>query len=172
MTMTEVKKENDGSISIHQTDEENKKWHEEFYARQERKKSGYKESVKPEIMKILKNFKIDEVKIYYSGGGDDGSIEDVDFYVGKNTINLNENHIVDIGERKYWCHTDHTYKYTTDPMDLKDYIEEMAYDYLEAFHGGWEINEGQSGNIIFDVVQDKISHDYVCYVEHSEVEEI
>ena len=172
MTMTEVKKENDGSISIHQTDEENKKWHEEFYARQERKKKGFKESVKPQIMKILKDMKIDRVEIYYSGSGDDGSMEDATFYVGKDTINLNEKHIVDIGERKYWCHTDHTYKYTTDPMDLKDYIEEMAYDYLEAFHGGWEINEGQSGNIIFDVVQDKISHDYVCYVEHSEVEEI
>ena len=170
--MTEFKKENDGSISIHQTEEENKKWHEEFYARQERKKSGYKESIKPQVMKILKDFKIDQVKIYYSGGGDDGSIEDVDFYVGENTINLNENHIVDIGERKYWCHTDHTYKFTTDPMDLKDYIEEMAYDYLEAFHGGWEINEGQSGNIIFDVVKNKISHDYVTYVEHSEEEEI
>ena len=109
---------------------------------------------------------------HFTEGGDDGSIEDVDFYVGKNTINLNENHIVDIGERKYWCHTDHTYKFTTDPMDLKDYIEEMAYDYLEAFHGGWEINEGQSGNIIFDVVKNKISHDYVTYVEHSEEEEI
>ena len=170
--MTEYKKENDGSISIHQTDEENKKWHEEFYARQERKKKDFKESVKPQIIKILKDMEIDRVEIYYSGSGDDGSIEDATFYVGKDTINLNEKHIVDIGERKYWCHTDHTYKFTTDPMDLKDYIEEMAYDYLEAFHGGWEINEGQSGNIIFDVVQDKISHDYVTYVEHSEVEEI
>jgi len=170
--MTEYKKENDGSISIHQTDEENKKWHEEFYARQERKKKDFKESVKPQIIKILKDMEIDRVEIYYSGSGDDGSMEDATFYVGKDTINLNEKHIVDIGERKYWCHTDHTYKFTTDPMDLKDYIEEMAYDYLEAFHGGWEINEGQSGNIIFDVVQDKISHDYVTYVEHSEVEEI
>ena len=35
---------------------------------------------------------------------------------------------------------------------------------LRHFTGGWEINEGQSGNIIFDVVQDKISHDYVTYV--------
>ena len=51
-------------------------------------------------------------------------------------------------------------------------MEDMAYDYLEAFHGGWEINEGQSGNIIFDAVKGKILHDYVTYVEHEDTEEI
>ena len=165
-------KDNIKTIKISTTEEENRKWHEEFYAKQEKKKKDFKKDVKPQIMKILKDWKIDEVKIYYNGGGDDGSIEDVDFFVGKNTINITQSHLVDIGERKYWCNVDHTYKFTTEPMELKDYMEDMAYDYLETFHGGWEINEGQSGNIIFDAVRGKILHDYVTYVEHEDTEEI
>ena len=172
MTMTEFKKENDGSISIHQTEEEKRSWHEEFYARQERMKKGFEELIKPEVMRVLKDFKIDRAYVNYSGSGDDGSINEVEFYVGKNVITLNESHQVDRGERKYWCHTDHKYKTTTDPMDLQEYIEDVTYDFLEAFHGGWEINEGQHGGLYFLVSENVIKHDYVEIVESEREERI
>ena len=145
--MTEFKNNKDGSITIQTTEEENRTWHEQYYAKKEQQKKDFESKTKPEVMKVLKDFGITKAYVNYSGSGDDGSINEVEFYVGKNVITLNDSHKVDRGERKYYCHTDHKYKTTTEPMDLKDYIEDVTYDFLEAYHGGWEINEGQHGGI-------------------------
>jgi len=34
-------------------------------------------------------------------------------------------------------------------------------------HGGWEINEGQSGNIDWNSKDDVINHNYTSFIEQS-----
>jgi len=165
-------KDNIKTITVETTPEEEKKWHEEYYERKDRQKRDFEALIKPEALRVLKDFGITKAYVHYSGCGDDGSINEVEFYVGKNVITLNDSHIVDRGERRYWCYTDHKYKTTTEPMHLKDYFEDVAYDFLEAFHGGWEINEGQHGGMYFKVAENEIQHDYVEIVENEREENI
>lgn len=170
--MTEFKNNKDGSITIQTTEEENRTWHEQYYAKKEQQKKDFESKTKPEVIEILKDLKIDSVYVNYSGSGDDGSINEVEFYVGKNVITLNDSHKVDRGERTYWCHTEHKRKTTTEPMDLNDYIEDVTYDFLEAYHGGWEINEGQHGGLYYLVSENVIKHDYVEIIESEREERI
>ena len=170
--MTEFKNNKDGSITIETTEEENKTWHEQYYAKKEQQKKDFESKTKPEVMKVLKDLGITKAYVNYSGSGDDGSINEVEFYVGKNVITLNDSHKVDRGERTYWCYTEHKRKTTTEPMDLKDYIEDVTYDFLEAYHGGWEINEGQHGGLYYIVSENVIQHDYVEIIESEREERI
>lgn len=59
---------------------------------------------------------IDRVVLSYNGSGDSGCIEEVNAYKGENEVSLNET--------------------------LKDWAEGLIYAMLP---GGWEINEGSSG---------------------------
>ena len=170
--MTEFKNNEDGSITIQTTEEENRTWHEQYYAKKEQQKKDFESKTKPEVMKVLKDLEITKAYVNYSGSGDDGSINEVEFYVGKNAITLNDSHKVDRGERTYWCHTEHKRKTTTEPMDLKDYIEDVTYDFLEAYHRGWEINEGQHGGLYYIVSENVIQHDYVEIIESEREERI
>ena len=175
--MTEFKNNKDGSITIETTEEENRTWHEQYYAKKEQQRKDFESKTKPEVMKVLKDLEITKAYVNYSGSGDDGSINEVEFYVGDKEINLenpkySDFYKVDRGERTYWCYTEHKRKTTTEPMDLKDYIEDVTYDFLEAYHGGWEINEGQHGGIYFKVSENVIHHDYVEIIENEREEKI
>jgi len=59
------------------------------------------------------------------------------------------------------------------PKKLYSEIEDLAYEALSVYYGGWEINEGSFGQLIFDV-EDKVvrvSHyQRVSREEHSELE--
>jgi len=50
---------------------------------------------------------------------------------------------------------------------LHDYIEDFCYDLLGDNHGGWEINEGQSGGIDWNSKDDVINHNYTQFIEQS-----
>ncbi len=170
--MVEFTKEKDNVIKLTTTEEENKKWHDEYHAKQEKKRRDFIAISKPEVFKMLKSVNIDEVHCYYSGSGDDGSIEDIEYKKGSSAVNLDEQITVDRGERTEWDYDKHVYVTTTKPQKIQDYIEEVVYDLLEAFHGGWEINEGQCGNVLIDVSKGKIFHDYNEIIETERKEEL
>ena len=56
---------------------------------------------------------------------------------------------------------------TTEHKSLHDYIEDFCYDLLGDNHGGWEINEGQSGGIDWNSKDDVINHNYTQFIEQS-----
>jgi hypothetical protein len=70
---------------------------------------------------------ITDIICEYSGSGDEGSIESVEFLSGKLDANLNISN------------------------ELRDGFNNFFYDYLEEKHPGWEINDGSSGKIDIDV---------------------
>lgn len=112
----------------------------------------------------LKDLKIESFRVEYSGSGDSGEIEEI-FYE-PNDLKVK----VDVGTWKKFDQQSFEYKETNEPKPLKDFIEDFCYELLEYNHGGWEINEGQSGAIEWNIKENDISHNYTTYVEHSESE--
>jgi hypothetical protein len=45
-------------------------------------------------------------------------------------------------------------------MSIRDAIEQLAFDFLQDSHGGWEDNDGAYGDFIFDVAERTITLDY------------
>ena len=60
---------------------------------------------------------------------------------------------------------------TTDHKTLNEYIEDFCYDLLADNHGGWEINEGQNGNITWNSKNNKIEHQYFTMIEYEHGED-
>ena len=54
------------------------------------------------------------------------------------------------------------YKVHTEPKPIVDYLEDFCYRLLQANCPGWEINDGQSGDIEWDyeLYEGKITHNY------------
>lgn len=57
---------------------------------------------------------------------------------------------------------------TSNGVDVDRNIENLLYDWLESFYGGWEINEGSQGRFIFEY-EDKII--YLEFEENTEENE-
>ena len=112
----------------------------------------------------LKDLKVESFRVEYSGSGDSGEIEEI-FYE-PNNLKVD----VDVGTWKKFDQQSFGYKETNEPKPLKDFIEDFCYELLEDNHGGWEINEGQSGAIDWDIKDNDLSHNYTTYIEHSESE--
>lgn len=80
------------------------------------------------VIERLAALGVDYVALEYYGSGDSGGIEGVTARTaGAGAVEVNL------------------------PADLLDLVREFAYEYLGDEHGGWENNEGGSGEITIDV---------------------
>ena len=135
---------------------------EEFHKKYGREKKEKLEGfpLKAErFKKKLKELKVKSFSVEYSGSGDSGEINEVSYEPKK----LNAS--IDVGTWTRWNNTTLEQEKTTDHKSLKDYIEDFCYELLEDNHGGWEINEGQSGNIEWNSKDDVINHNYTQFIE-------
>lgn len=100
----------------------------------------------------------------YSGSGDSGGIDSVEYkLVGEKML------IEATREENNWVKGE-GWKPTTRPATERDIIEDFCYAWLEQNHPGWEINDGQEGTISFD--GERITHDgRSFYTETTELEE-
>jgi len=112
----------------------------------------------------LKDLKIESFRVEYSGSGDSGQIEEISIKPDNLKIK------VDVGTWKKFDQQSFEYKETNEPKSLETFIEDFCYELLEDNHSGWEINEGQSGAIEWDIKENDLSHNYTTYIEHSESE--
>ena len=135
---------------------------EDFHAKYERERKEKLDNfpTKAEnFKKKLKELKVKSFEVQYSGSGDSGEINEISWTPKK----LNAS--VDVGTWKRWNMKTLDHEYTTDHKSLHDYIEDFCYELLGDNHGGWEINEGQSGNIDWNSKDNTIRHEYVSLVE-------
>ena len=84
----------------------------------------------PEVQSFLDDNKIDDLVVKYSGGGDDGYIDDDGYDDEGNQYRLSD--------------------------DLENYL----YTKLNNTFGGWEINEGSSGKFIINRQTMEIEHEW------------
>tara|TARA_R100001086_G_C11779241_1_gene243157 strand:+ start:290 stop:742 length:453 start_codon:yes stop_codon:yes gene_type:complete len=135
---------------------------EDFHAKYERERKEKLDNfpIKAEnFKKKLKELKVKSFEVQYSGSGDSGEINEISYEPKK----LNAS--IDVGTWTRWNNTTFEREETTDHKSLHDYIEDFCYDLLADNHGGWEINEGQSGNIDWNSKDNTIRHEYVSLVE-------
>ena len=129
------------------------------YMRERKEKADNFPTKAENFKKKLKELKLKSFSVEYSGSGDSGEINEISWTPKK----LNAS--VDVGTWKRWNMKTLDHEYTTDHKSLRDYIEDFCYDLLGDNHGGWEINEGQSGNIDWNSKDNTIRHEYVSLVE-------
>lgn len=113
----------------------------------------------------LKELKVKSFYVEYAGSGDSGEIHEISWEPKK----LNAS--IDVGTWKRWNMKTLEHEYTTDHKSLHDYIEDFCYELLEDNHGGWEINEGQNGNITWNSKNNKIEHQYFTMIEYEHGED-
>lgn len=104
------------------------------------------QNVVNELIKQYSNF----CKLRYDGGGDSGWIED--------EIET-EN-----GITKFKKETD------ADADGIETNLENISYDLLELYYGGWEINEGSTGSINYNFQEQKVTMTHYQNVESTELE--
>jgi hypothetical protein len=109
------------------------------------------------ILQALRDNSFTSVRVYYSGCGDSGGIEDVDIQ-GMDSKS-NEPTVKFIQGRTSWdadrmCWNESIAEIT---LPLSEAIKEHCYDLLSRDHGGWENNDGGSGEFIFDPKDGKIN---------------
>ena len=133
-----------------------------------------------ELQQTLKfnNLEFDEVEVGYSGSGDSGAIEDIDFFnKDKKTlftkyggyahepqsVNIPKDSPLTDALKKDIHHNPTVCK-------LISYLEDITYDMLEERHGGWEINDGQEGTFTFTFENNsmQINHDYTVFTYDSQ----
>lgn len=138
--------------------------------------SPEEKSNKEIIFKILKALKIKKVEVSYSGCGDSGQIDYIEFFKsGSKPVDINKltNGLIISGIKtssgwvtpspNNWFTRNYVDKPPT--SDIKEVINELCYDLLETYHGGWEINSGSDGQFVFNVPEGKISWSHSEIVE-------
>jgi hypothetical protein len=123
--------------------------------------------------------KIGTIRVHYSGSGDDGCLEYMDFYVeehtssrksnmedrnfftrnfnprdDKDTVQFTDNIILSDEEKE-------TIRKSISLRKLTTYIEDMCYDMLEERHGGWEIDAGMTGWFDFNFDNSKTNNNNI-----------
>lgn len=131
-----------------------------------RKYQALCESVRPSnkqaVFDVLAKAGITSVRIDFDGCGDSGQIESISPSVGSDLVNLPPGEITIVLVNEGDLST------MQREFSLKDALEELAYDFLEQTHGGWENNEGAWGEFQFDVSARTITLDYNERIETSE----
>jgi len=134
---------------------------------QEQARAKLDESIRPEnkaaLFEALAQVGITTVLVEFDGYGDSGQIEDISAHAGPDlAVNLPECNAeiarVDYGSLEIVRQT----------LSVKEAIEQLAYDFLEETHGGWEDNQGAYGDFLFDVAGRTITLNYNERVETSE----
>jgi hypothetical protein len=141
---------------------------EDFHAKYERERKEKLDNfpTKAErFKKKLKELKVKSFSVEYSGSGDSGEINEISWEPKK----LNAS--IDVGTWKRWNTKTWEQEETTDHKTLNEYIEDFCYELLGDNHGGWEINEGQSGNINWNSKNNKIEHQYFTMIEYEHGED-
>jgi len=101
---------------------------------------------KPAVFKALANANIKEVIVYFDGEGDSGQINEIQIDGQYNPHFSDEPSILFLNQ----------YEKEPQHITLREALDEMTYDALQYFEGGWEIDSGGFGEITFDVSEKTI----------------
>jgi hypothetical protein len=136
-------------------------------------------STKELVFDALKQSQVREVIVDFDGAGDSGQINDVLYKkgVGKkegvsdDTLDNLDIEGAEVVHSTKWDKDKDKWVEVMKPATLRDLIEQLCYDLLEANHGGWEINEGSFGEFHLIVKDNTIELTYNQRVESIETEE-
>lgn len=104
------------------------------------------------ILSTLKELRATHVVVSYSGSGDSGQVDHVEVFRDKKVIKAKKPTAVLVSSST-WSQENSCWDETTEirSMPLEEALEDFICDWLQAEHGGWENNDGASGECKIDV---------------------
>jgi hypothetical protein len=125
---------------------------------QDRQHTALIEAIRPAnkvaLFEALAGAGITTVTVQFDGCGDSGQVESIEAKIGENLVDLPDAKI-EIA-RSHWGQSE----VERSALPIREAIEQLAYDFLEETHAGWENNDGAYGEFTFDVVARAITLDY------------
>ena len=97
---------------------------------------------------------VTHVVVSFDGYGDSGQIENIEVKAGDAAVAMPQAEI-EIA-RAVWDQAEPERSL----ISVADAIEQLAYDFLEQTHSGWEDSDGAYGDFTFDVAARTITLDY------------
>jgi hypothetical protein len=94
------------------------------------------------------------VVVTFDGGSDSGQIENIEAKAGDDIAALPPGPVEIAAVAWGEAEPERTM------MSVRDAIEQLAFDFLQDSHGGWEDNDGAYGDFTFDVAERTITLDY------------
>jgi hypothetical protein len=94
------------------------------------------------------------VVVTFDGGSDSGQIENIEAKAGDDIAALPPGPVEIAAVAWGEAEPERTM------MSVRDAIEQLAFDFLQDNHGGWEDNDGSYGDFTFDVAERTITLDY------------
>ena len=121
------------------------------------------EKNKEEAKKILLKLGRNLLEVNYSGSGDSGAIDNVDFDNddADGTFTYHQEVQVKGPDGNYYK------TISSQQKSAVEFIEHFAYDLLESEHGGWEIDGGATGRFEFQL--DDPDDDLVIVLSHTSI---
>lgn len=92
-------------------------------------------TLKEAVIPKLAALGVRRLTVHYSGSGDEGFIDSIEFEPGGVVI----------------------------PPELKEQISDLADEFLYAEHGSWGDNDGSTGTIVIDPVAERIVNEHGWY---------
>ena len=116
------------------------------------------------LFDTLEETRVASIEVTFDGCGDSGQIESV-IYEDHRGKEVSEPKLVVKGSYKGKHHEWDDEKKTFVEVGggegkVRDIVEQVCYDKLEASHGGWEINGGSYGTFHFDVLNRKVNLEF------------
>jgi hypothetical protein len=116
------------------------------------------------LFDTLEQTKVASIEVTFDGCGDSGQIDEV-VYEDHRGKELSEPKLVVKGSYtgKHHEWDDEKKKFVEvggSEGKVRDIVEQVCYDKLEASHGGWEINGGSYGTFHFDVLNRKVNLEF------------
>jgi hypothetical protein len=116
------------------------------------------------LFDTLQETRVASIEVTFDGCGDSGQIESV-VYEDHRGKEVSEPKLLVkgsfTGKTHEWDDKKKTFvEVGGSEGKVRDIVEQVCYDKLEASHGGWEINEGSYGNFHFDVLNRKVNLEF------------
>jgi hypothetical protein len=104
------------------------------------------------ILSTLKELRATHVVVSYSGSGDSGQVDQVEVFRDKVELKAT-NPTAILVSSSTWSQENSRWDETTEirSIPLEEALEDFVCDWLQAEHGGWENNDGASGECKIDV---------------------
>jgi hypothetical protein len=128
------------------------------FAANERQQAALIEAIRPAnkaaLFDALASAGITTVVVEFDGGGDSGQVESIEARIGEDPVDLPDAKI-EIAQALWGSPN-----IERSAFSMRDAIEQIAYDFLEETHYGWENNDGAYGEFTIDVAERLITLDF------------
>lgn len=122
-----------------------------------------------QILSALQELRATHVVVSYSGSGDSGQVDHVEVFRDKEKIQSKQPVTALVSSSK-WSEEDSRWIDFSElkSTSLEEALTEFVYDWLTLEHGGWENNDGASGECTINVTEGQFVLGHTAYYTESD----